>query len=252
MGIGKTMQAIGLSEIYSSDYKVVVEALAKRLECNIELDSYNGTDFDLAIPEPQVFDFGCNRTYDLYVQYFDIDIKNPDINNIYCDYQFTIPNAQPNHEEIEIDFHPDNIIHVLFLDFEVRWEYLFDTVFCTRQNQDHKVKFSEYQNIRHAYWEILSKIGCNQIMIFTDFHYKLEDEFFEKKDKVNSFDEIIQYAKQIDNLIALNLGTVMSISSQNYSPWNPPEFNDRDCYAYVFIDESDAEAKENELVWKPK
>jgi hypothetical protein len=101
----------------------------------------------LTIPEPQVFDFGYSRTCDLYVQYYDIDFKNPDINNIYCDYQFTIPNSQPNHEEIEIDFHPDNIIHVMFLAFEARWEYFFDTIFCTRQNQDYKVTFSEYQKL---------------------------------------------------------------------------------------------------------
>lgn len=252
MGIGKTMQAIGLSEIYSSDYKVVVEALAKRLECNIELDSYNGTDFDLAIPEPQVFDFGYNRTYDLYVQYFDIDIKNPDINNIYCDYQFTIPNAQPNHEAIEIDFHPDNIIHVMFLDFEERWEYFFDILFGNRKSQEKQMIFSEYHKLRHAYWDILTKIGCDKIVIYTDFHYKLEDEFFEKKDKVNSFNEIIKFANQIDDLIALNFVTTMNISSQNYSPWNPPEFNPRSCYSYVFVDEVDAEEKENELVWVQK
>jgi hypothetical protein len=89
-------------------------------------------------------------------------------------------------------------------------------------------------------------------MIFTDFHYKLEDEFFEKKDTVNSFYEIIKYANQIDDLIALNLVTAMNISSQNYSPWNPPEFNPRSCYSYVFVDEADAENKENELVWTCK
>jgi hypothetical protein len=32
----------------------------------------------------------------------------------------------------------------------------------------------------------------------------------------------------------------------------PSKFNDRECYSYVFVDEADAETKENELIWKPK
>ena len=250
MGVGKIMQTIGLSDIYNLDYRVVVESLAKRLEYNIDIDFYDGSQFNLTIPEPQLLDFGYSRRCKLYVQYYDIDYEKPDINNIYCNYQLYIPNAQPNNENIEINFYPNNIIHVVFLDFESLWRTFFDTIFGDCCGQDLKKKFSEYHTLRHVYWDILTKLGCNEILIFTDFYYKLEELFDENTKKISSFHEILEYAKKMEDLFPINLVAAMNISSKKYFPWNPPEFQTRDCYAYVFVDEADAEQKELSLEWK--
>ena len=252
MGLGKTMQAIGLSDVYNADYKVVIETLAKRLECNIEMDSYNYSPCEITIPEAFMFDFGFSKTYKLYVEYCDSDFKNPNIDNIYCEYRLLIPNCQPNNQNLEIDIYRNNLIYLIFLDFESLWESFFDTVFGDCHGQDHEIKFSEYHKIRHAYWDILTKMRCDKIVIFTHFHYNLEEVLIEEPKIINSFNEIIEYAKQMDDLFPIYLISAMNISSQNYFPWNPPEFNKRSCYSYVFIDESDAETKENELVWVPK
>jgi hypothetical protein len=53
--------------------------------------------------------------------------------------------------------------------------------------------------------------------------------------------------REVDYII-----TRSGISSQNYYPWNPPEFNKRSCYSYVFVDEAEAETKENDLMWVQK
>ncbi len=252
MGLGKTMEAIGLSDVYNTDYKVVIETLAKRLECNIEMDSYNYSPCEITIPEPFMFDFGYSKTYKLYVEYCDLDFEKPNIDNIYCEYKLIIPDCQPNNQNLEIDINPNNLIFLMFLDSEGLWESFFDTVFGDCHGQDHEIIFSEYHRLRHAYWDILTKIGCDKIVIFTHFHYNLEEVLVYESEKINSFNEIIEYAKQMDDLFPINLVAAMNISSQNYSPWQPPEYNPRSCYSYAVVDEADAEEKENDLVWVPK
>jgi hypothetical protein len=140
----------------------------------------------------------------------------------------------------------------MFLDFESLWKSFFDTVFGDCEGQDDIIIFSEYHALRHVYWDILTKIGCNEIVIFTEYYYKLEEVLIYKSEKINSFNEIIEYAKQMDDLLPINLVAAMNISSQNYYPWNPPEFNKRSCYSYVFVDEAEAETKENDLMWVQK
>ena len=249
MGVGKTIEAIGLSDVFNDDYYVVIETLANRFECNIDVNSYNSIENDRFLPKEKIFDFGYSKTYHLLIFFSVLKNKNGDVKINPTIYELTIPDTQPINENLYLSFFSNNTVHVQFFDFDSRWEVFFDTVFSWCLRVDEEVAREKYLEIRNAYWKILKKIGCDKIVILTDYYYKLFNILSGKPPKVKSFNDIIEYAKKNDNLLALNLLAAMK-PTRNYSDWFHPNITSDDCFSYVFVDEADAEQKELSLEWK--
>lgn len=182
MGIAKTMNAIGEYHFYSSDYKQFAEIIGELLSVNIHAHFFDNVEADkeeYADIEEEYFNLQFPETYRLRVEFFNFDEKTNLPENRYCVYELKIPVELENESELSLTFYPNGIYQLDFLPFSNYWKFFVEDLIGVNDHyyNTHDEIVSAFLNIRECYIEILGKINCSEIIIWTDAYYQAENEF---------------------------------------------------------------------------
>lgn len=182
MGIAKTMNAIGEYNFYSSDFNQFTEELAQLFCVNIHASFFDYNYANGAEPEDiedKYLNFNFSETYKLHVGIFSYDEKKSFPGNKYCQYELTIPVQLENEIELTLTFYPNGIFQLDFLPFSNHWQIFVEDIIGVNDKyyNSHEEIVLAISKIRECYIEILKKIKCSEVIIWTDAHYKTEEEF---------------------------------------------------------------------------
>ncbi len=198
MGIGKTINALGEYDFYSSDYKIFLLEISNRFKCNLKvsfdpsLAEFDSKDFK--DKEQEFYEFGFENTYLLVVNSFDYDYKNPIPVNTYIGYDLTIPIEWDRKDELFLEFLPNHIFCLKFIPYSNYWCFFVENIISGNS--------VEIKNIRTKYVELLKKIGCSEVMLWTHAYHKWEVEITEEHvpGRIYCLEEVMQIATTKDNI----------------------------------------------------
>lgn len=182
MGIAKTMNAIGEYNFYSSDFNQFIEKLAHLFCINIHATFFDNDYGNGAEPEDiedKYLNFNFSETYKLHVGIFSYEKNKSFPGNNYCQYELTIPVQLEKEHELPLTFYPNGIFQLDFLPFSNHWQFFVEDIIGKNNKyyNSHEEIVLAVSKIRECYIEILKKIKCSEVIIWTDAHYKAEEEF---------------------------------------------------------------------------
>lgn len=207
MGIAKTMNAIGEYNFYSSDYNQFIEKLGQLFQVNIQAHFFDngyfyGEDFNEAgfiEIEPHLYDFHFSETFRVEVEFDKYDYRQNFPENRYCNYKLFIPVKLQNEKELTLHFYGNGIFQLDYLPFSNFWRFFIEDVFGLTSRIE---VIQPILEIRECYIEILRKINCTEIIIWTDAHYKSEDVFLYNKrpGKKYNLNDVKKTMKELDGI----------------------------------------------------
>ena len=131
--------------------------------------------------------------------------------------------------EIQLNFVPNDIFTIDSLNFDDYWTYFLDKIQEKRPAYKlaHTLFLKRILDIRNAYIQILNKIKCNRIIIFTDANYKTEHDFTHniQPNITSNFKQIIHQFEIEDKVKLYNFIQILEQKT---------EFDG--CYDIAFID----------------
>lgn len=205
--------ALGEFSFYNVDSKVFAKEIADRFKVNIELGVSNYSDLELSTPVTDLLDFGYKETYPLCINLFDYDEENIAIENIYNSYVLTIPVKMPYEKELNLEFFPNNIFLLSYLTFNHTWGFFIGDLNGKNDHcfTSHQVIIDEINKTKKAYYNLLSKIDCYKILIYTDAQYNFEDKILynQQKGKKLTFEETVLLAQKLDNVKPYSFNEVL-------------------------------------------
>ncbi len=225
MGIGKDMKALGEYDFYSSDYKVFLSSLGSLLDSNFTIilrDYMVNGNFDIDQTH-EFFDLGKPNSLDVSIAYLNFDENKPSTeDNIYSCYTVTFPVSLEHSKKLDIEFMPDGIFQMDDIPFSGTWNFFIQNIQGVGQGAGED--FIKYVlSVRECYINILNKIGCQEVIIWTDAYYKTEEEilFCPNPNKKHTLTEMAKYLKDLDNIIFYNfLDVVMqNVIIESQSDW---------------------------------
>lgn len=202
MGIAKSIMGFGEYSFYNYDYKDFIKKLAGLLKVNLDVYFANAEQFYIRVPKAKIFDFGYTETYSMRIDFFSYVKKSALRGDLYFVYDVNIPVKFPYEEKIDLEFQPNGIFMMSFLTFEHLWKPFIEALAADGWGEPPEDIFARYEKTRMEYINVLRKIGCDKILIYTDAHYKFEDEILynQKQGKKYSFEEVVNLAVSIDNM----------------------------------------------------
>lgn len=223
MGIAKGIYALGEYDFYTNDYLAFVKSISMFFNINVEVEVFDNnenlsTNWDKNF---EYFEFGKNDTYRLTVDYYKIKKNKPTIpENIYCKYTMTIPVDFEDEKELYISFFSNGIFELKFIPLSNVWFFFIEDILG--YNNHHFGSFEgvmkEKSKIRNGYIDILKKINCTKVVIWTYAQYETENKISEPN---KSLQDIIKYMYDLDNIKLYNFVDVLNrkieIKSDHYS-----------------------------------
>ena len=212
MGVAKTMNAIGEYDFYSSDFNQFIEKLGNLFKVNIHAGFIDNIYVNGITPkaiEDKYFNFNFSESYNLHVGIFAFHEKKSFTGNKYCQYELIIPVQLENEKELTLTFYPNGIFQLDFLPFSNHWQFFVEDIIGITDNyyNSHEEIVSATLKIRECYIEILKKIKCTEVIIWTDAYYKAENEliFNQRFNKKYNFEDVKNLMQKLDgiNLVPL-------------------------------------------------
>ncbi|MGI6321576.1 MAG: hypothetical protein ACOXZK_11650 [Bacteroidales bacterium] len=229
MSSTKTMNALGVYTFYSQDYLTFIKSISEMF--NVNIDAYFSPFFENEEEEKQyeiedqLFDFGKKETYRLAVYFLKFDAQKPVENNLYCSYGLYLPVDFEYEKELFLEFYATGVFHLQFLPFNTTWKFFIEDIIGLSDHyyQSEMEIIEEVKTIRNKYIDILAKIDCKEVILWTDSYYKTEYYIEDANDFETklSFNDIINCLKDTDNLTIYNfaqvLGRKIKIENSKYN-----------------------------------
>ena len=158
--------------------------------------------------EEEYFDVGVSETYKLTVNYYvndDGPLLQPD--NVYRDYELQIPVHFEYEEELLLELFANGIFQLNFIPFNNAWQHFIGDIIGENDHHynSHREVVDEIINIREGYIDILQKIECKQVILWTDAYYKtLQKIEYSTSEPILTLKEIMTYMKEVDNMRLYN------------------------------------------------
>lgn len=195
MGIGKTIEAFGISNLYTSDTKQFLSQLPTTF--NYEVTIY---DIDYCIVEEYKM---IHQNTDSSALYLTVEI------NLYKEnedplYTITVPIKTENESKLNFIFYKNQLVQIQFLTFEHLWLSFLQ---CLYNYQD----FDIFLQLRKEYKYWCKILGIDSLLIFSDHLYKFEafnnDAIYPH---FNQTKELITLAQKLDKVHCLHLPDLLT------------------------------------------
>lgn len=216
MGIAKTINAVGEYNFYSNDYRIFVKPILELLNVNLNVDFitfYEDIEAEHEM-EHVFFDNGSKNTYNLTVEYFKYDDSKPLQNNVYCDYSLNIPVKLKYEDELILNFYETGIFQLNFLPFNSTWNFFIEDIIGDNDYyfSSHLEVVKAVKLVRDQYLQILDKINCKEVVIWTDAYYKTENLIYESinSDTKLTLKDIVKSLKENDKISLYNFADVVN------------------------------------------
>lgn len=218
MSSTKTMNALGVYTFYSQDYLTFIKSISEMFNVNVYVffsalfeNEEEEKQYEI---ESQIFDFGKKETYILTVYFSKFDIQKPLENNVYCSYSLYLPVDFEYEKELSLEFYATGVFQLQFLPFNTTWKFFIEDIIGLSDHyyQSEMEIIDETKTIRNKYIDILAKINCKEVFLWTDSYYKTEYYIEDAKDFETklSFNDIKNSLKETDNLTIYNFAQVLS------------------------------------------
>lgn len=212
MGIAKTINALGEYNLYSADYITFVETISRLFKVNLSVSfcaniDEEGTEYDR---ENEFFDFNQNEVYRLTVNFWKIDDNKPlQPNNVYCDYEMIIPVNLEYEKELLLQLYSNGIFQLNFIPLSNMWQFFIGDILGVNDHyhNSHLEVVKEKNKIRNCYINILKKLNCNRVILWTDAYYKTEGEITEPNKTLN---DLIKHMQDTDKLKIYNFADILN------------------------------------------
>ena len=226
MGYAKTIEAIGVYNFFSDDYIAFAKEITNRFKVNLKVCFEDNTiEEETSTKRNELIDLGFVETIQLNVI---TDFNNNDnpTEGVYNQYLLSIPVALVYEDELYLEFNRNGVFRLYFLPFSYKWSSfiidLKDKTNSAYPMQNESI-LKNINRIRNTYINILQKIDCNEIVIWTDTYYESEEKYFYSKHHNSniSMEELKRSMTEIDNLQLIDFMKVVNqgveIDSSNYS-----------------------------------
>ena len=205
MGIAKTIEAIGVYHFYSDDYNQFAREITNRFKVNLKVCFEDYTIEESTYEkENELFSGGFDKTLQLNV-ITDFNDYEDSMKGVYTHYLLNIPVDLVYEDELYLEFSRNGVFRLYSLPFSHKWSSfiidLRDKINSAYPAQNESI-LKNINRIRNAYINILHKIDCNEIVIWTDTYYQTEEKYFyshSRRDKI-SIEDLKHSMTEIDNL----------------------------------------------------
>lgn len=210
MGRAKTMNAIGVCDLYSHNYYQFFKKIGQIFKANFNVvyfDNIMADKTNYIEKENEIFNFNFQDTYNvlIYEENYDESTLLPE--NNYGIYELKIPVNLKHENELWLSFFPNGLFHLEFLPFSGLWRFFVEDLIGINDHyyNSHEEIVADILKIRSCYTKIIKRLGCSQVIIWTDGDYNSETKLFEnfKPNKHFVFSDIIETMQKLDNLTIL-------------------------------------------------
>lgn len=196
MGIGKTIQGIGTSELYHPEPAIFMQRLADTFQLNIHKFYIDG--------EEQVFD-GINNGagLEIAVHAFSSGKKKQ------ITYDFGIPISHSTEKVFDFMFYPNQIFSFSHIPYSsASWRFFIEDMVVGGI----KNLLPSYRAVQKLYMPYVELLGCKQLIISTDAGYQWEEDllFSDNYEGVFTDDTLMDYISESDNIRFISLHEVFA------------------------------------------
>ncbi len=209
MGIAKSISAIGEFGFYSDDYKIFASTIGQFFSANIKARFFDHLCEDEILKKNDEFiDLGKFITLPMTVSFCRYDESKPSYQNSYCTYEIEIPVQIKYKRNLTLAFIPNGIFELRGLPFSISWYGFIADILGSNDHYyaSHKIYVHEILKVRNCYIDILSKINCSEVIIWTDAYYETEDRYIYdiRSNKIDRFQDIVKDIYQLDKITLFN------------------------------------------------
>lgn len=202
---------------------------------NIALSYYNN--YSEKVKQDESYNCGFSETYKLLIDDCLYDEENPGKDNIYLTYELQVPVNLLGEDMLTLRFFPNGLFELGFLPFSNLWRsFLADLSANVDRTYGRYGGYEGYlafiYNIRNCYINLLKKIDCSRIILWTDGNYKTEEDVFYNQypGRKDSIDGMIKQMARLDNMKIYNFMDAL------HQKVNFPDLK-KGCLDSAFIDE---------------
>jgi len=194
MGIAKSIEAYAVYSDYTEDTEGFIKKLSDKLNADFVVNSFD-EEYEPLHEKDLLTTFSKPNRYRLTICYY---------GNL-PQYELILPIDYIYEDTIELKFHPNKVVHIMFLTFEPMWGGFINTLKFENLYEDRQQAIERYEKLRSEYIFFLKKMGISSIFILTHAYYQIEDLDDEKIYPFLTFSDIPQIAKEKDNLASFDL-----------------------------------------------
>ena len=202
MSRGKTFQAFGVYDFYTSDAYSFLNHLSQRFKANIRFQVNNLSNCAPAMPEEGLVDTGFETTIGVSLNYYNADEKDPLPEGVYLTYEARFDVTILDEEELFLEFLPNGVFHLCYLPFGTTWHFFIAALAgdALYTNRDDTIK--QLLEVRKAYARLLQPLAAKKLLHFTNAGYEFEAaiRYCYEKGQTFSIEVIIEAARQKDHL----------------------------------------------------
>lgn len=180
MGLGRLIHATGEYDFYTADHQQFVPALAHRLQANINLHVHDSTGkTGYSDKQDQLFPYHYPVTYQLFARYSDYNLDDPETPFLHCIYEMDIPLHLRGAIEFSLEWLPNGLFVLSPLPFNSTWWYFIYDLLGKHDAAypSQKELVAGILEVRHQYKNLLAKINCTEVLLFTEANYKTEHRY---------------------------------------------------------------------------
>ncbi len=160
--------------------------------------------------ENEYFDFKQNVDYKLTVNYWKIDDDKPlKSSNIYCDYELSIPVDFEYGKEMLLEFYCNGLFQLNFIPLSNMWHFFIRDIIGENNHlyDSYFEAIQEKLKVRKGYIDILSKINCDKVILWTDAYYKAEGEVSLPN---QTLEDLMHFMRENDKIKFYNFAEVLN------------------------------------------
>ncbi|MDD4236832.1 MAG: hypothetical protein PHF99_12535 [Bacteroidales bacterium] len=242
MGVGKTFEMIGISNLFSDNPEQFASNIGKVLQCNIELITYDWatdeTDGEVKhMAFSKMINIGFEKSEKVFVDY-EIDDKLQNTGKLLrYGIEICLNNQKLVDDVLDLEFYPYGAVCGFLPTATGTWDFLYRAI-IGKLDISYNYHIEQVKDLyvpRKLYRQILLDLGISEIVMFTDNYYKFEEELWDivQTQSVESIHDIVSLAKELDKLHVFDFISILKDSADGELS---SEFLDCDAYQIIFID----------------
>lgn len=215
MGIAKNIQAYSVCNFYTTNIDIFIKNLSDKLNADFLINIYDEEYYKIGNENTET-NFNKPNKYRLTITLDEYNIQNNVF--IFPTYELTLPINFDYGESINLDFYPNNSVHIMFLTFEHLWksfidELKFEVTYNSDYSREHYI--SRYKTLQQEYTNILRSLDIEQILITTHAYYSVEDITDSQKYPKIIFEDILKVAIEKDKALIFDFKKLLNVSKRN-------------------------------------
>ncbi len=202
MGIAKSIEAYTTYDGYSTDTEIFIKNLSEKLDADFLVNTYN-KNYDPLHKKDRLTTFMKPNKYKLTITFFENIISNKPFE--LPTYELTFPINYIFEDSLTLIFYPNNTVQIMFLTFEHLWAGFIETLKFRSIYENRQQAIKRYETLRNEYKNVFGKLNIRTICIITHAYYETENIGDIEKYHTISLPDILQVAKEKDNLHVFDL-----------------------------------------------